>query len=171
MKFSYPHTKFLNRGVRPDFPTVLETKHITRTTHLLTRSTYTWTVACKILENKFPCAGVNPDPFSNGLFRSESLYQLEVLCASCESRYQDLLPIPVGAAAVSCNSTAEALNATKLISCIQMEGVRLTLVAGSPSGVVLDDVQYIHEKKEFYMQPHLLSNPPTQKKTRWPCLN
>jgi len=73
-----------------------------------------------------------------------------------------LLPIPVGAPALPCNSTAEALNATKLISCIQMEGVRLTLVAGSSSGVVLDDVQYIHEKKEFYMQPHL----PSQKKKK-----
>jgi len=140
-KFSYPHTKFLNRGVRPDFPSVFKTKHIIRTTHLLTRSTYTWTVVWEVLENKFPCVGVNPDPFCNGLFRSESLYQLEVLCVSCECRYWDLLPIPVGAPAVPCNSTAEALNATKLISCIQMEGVRLTLVAGSSSSVVLGDVQ------------------------------
>jgi len=77
-----------------------------------------------------------------------------------------LLPVPVGAPAVPCNSTAEALNATKLISCIQMEGVRLTLVAGSSSGVVLDDVQCIHEKKELYMQPHLFSSPPPKKKTQ-----
>jgi hypothetical protein len=68
-----------------------------------------------------------------------------------------LLPIPAGAAALPCNPTAEALNATKLISCIQMEGVRLTLVAGSSSGVVLDDAQKGHEKNEFYMQPHMTS--------------
>ena len=128
-------------GVRPDFPAVFKIKRITRTTHLLTRSTYTWTVACEVLENKFPCVGVNSDSFRNGLFRSESLYQLEVQCASCERRYWDLLPIPAGAPAVPCHSTAEALNATKLISCIQMEGVRLTLVAGSSSGVVLGDGQ------------------------------
>jgi hypothetical protein len=68
-----------------------------------------------------------------------------------------LLPIPVGAPTLPCNPAAEALNATKLISCIQVEGVWLTLVAGSSSGVVLDDAQEGHEKKEFYMQPHIYS--------------
>jgi len=49
MKFSYPHTKFLNRGVGPDLPSVFKMKHIIRTTHLQTHSTYSWTVAWEVL--------------------------------------------------------------------------------------------------------------------------
>jgi hypothetical protein len=62
-----------------------------------------------------------------------------------------LLPVPVGAPALPCDSTAEALNATKLISCIQMESVQLTLVAGSSSGVILGNGEkFIRKRNSTY---------------------
>jgi hypothetical protein len=109
--------------------------------------TYSWTVQYEFMENKFPCVGINPESLCDSIFGSESLYQIEVLCAPCKRWYWNLLLLPVGAQTLVCNPTAEALNATKLIACIRMEIVWLTLVTGWSSGVVLNSAQKSREKR------------------------
>lgn len=141
--------------------------HTIMETQLQMWGTYSWAVSREVLENEFPRVGVNSETIRNGLLWSESLYQLEVLYASCKGWYRDLLPVPVGAQALPCNSTAEALDTAKLIACVQVEVIRLTLITRRPSGVVL-----CSEQEDRQRRTNLCSISITQIKwTLWSCFN